>query len=65
MVTCGCVCVQGPAGHYGDFNCDLPLATLDVVVEAIANLDPQPDFIIYTGTSYNKMSKLTYILGEL
>ena len=40
---------QAPAGHYGDFNCDLPLVTLDLVVEAISQLDPQPDFIVYTG----------------
>jgi sphingomyelin phosphodiesterase len=38
-----------PAGHYGNYKCDLPLVTLDVVVESIASLDPQPDFIIYTG----------------
>lgn len=42
--------IQGQAGRYGDYSCDLPLATLDLVVETIAALDPQPDFIIYTGT---------------
>ena len=40
---------QNPAGHYGNYTCDLPLVTLDLVVEAITELDPQPDFIIYTG----------------
>ena len=41
--------LQAPAGHYGNYECDLPLVTLDVVVETIAQLDPPPDFIIYTG----------------
>lgn len=44
------VLLQGEAGHYGAYHCDLPKVTLDLLSEAIANLHPAPDFIIYTGT---------------
>ena len=40
---------QNPAGHYGAFECDLPIVTLDLLLDTIKQLDPQPDFIVYTG----------------
>lgn len=40
---------NGSAGHYGDYHCDLPTATLDLLADEILKLDPAPDFIIYTG----------------
>ena len=42
-------CSQKPAGRYGDFECDLPNVTLDLLLDTIKELDPQPDFIVYTG----------------
>ncbi|XP_064390899.1 sphingomyelin phosphodiesterase A-like [Halichondria panicea] len=39
----------GKAGHYGEFKCDLPMPTLDLLAETLQKLDPQPDFVIYTG----------------
>ena len=40
---------QDPAGHYGAFKCDLPMVTLELLLDTINQLDPQPDFIVYTG----------------
>ena len=42
--------VQGSAGHYGSRQCDLPMVTLDLLLDTLRDLDPQPDFYIYTGT---------------
>ncbi|KAL5481336.1 hypothetical protein EMCRGX_G021473 [Ephydatia muelleri] len=39
----------GSAGHYGDYNCDLPITTLELLADTIKALDPQPDVIVYTG----------------
>ena len=41
---------QGQAGRYGAYECDLPMTTLKLLVDHLRKLDPQPDFIIYTGT---------------
>jgi len=41
--------LQGRAGHYGAYNCDLPITTLDLLADTLQSLDPQPDFIVYTG----------------
>jgi sphingomyelin phosphodiesterase len=40
---------QGSAGHYGSYNCDLPVTTLQFLADHIRSLDPQPDFVVYTG----------------
>eukprot|EP00731_Ephydatia_muelleri_P015723 Em0009g147a len=40
---------EGSAGHYGDYNCDLPITTLELLADTIKALDPQPDVIVYTG----------------
>ncbi|XP_050400269.1 sphingomyelin phosphodiesterase A [Patella vulgata] len=40
-----------PAGYYGEYNCDLPWWTVDVLVDSIKQIEPPPDFIIYTGDS--------------
>ena len=42
--------LKGQAGHYGAYECDLPMTTLKLLVDHLRKLDPQPDFIIYTGT---------------
>lgn len=39
----------GRAGRYGEYKCDLPLATLGLLTKHLRDLDPQPDFVIYTG----------------
>ncbi|XP_046574679.1 sphingomyelin phosphodiesterase A-like [Haliotis rubra] len=39
----------GSAGKFGDYNCDVPMRTVEAVLSHIAALDPQPDFVIYTG----------------
>eukprot|EP00731_Ephydatia_muelleri_P015733 Em0009g157a len=39
---------EGSAGHYGDYNCDLPITTLELLADTIKALDPQPDVIVYT-----------------
>ena len=41
--------MQGQAGHYGAYECDLPMTTFRLLVDHLKKLDPQPDFIIYTG----------------
>ena len=41
--------VQGSAGHYGSHQCDLPMVTLNLLLDTLRDLDPQPDFYIYTG----------------
>lgn len=38
---------QGSAGHYGEYNCDLPLATLDLMLDTVKSMDI--DFVVYTG----------------
>ena len=40
---------SGKAGHYGSYNCDLPVVTLRFLTEHLRQLDPQPDFVVYTG----------------
>ena len=40
---------SGRAGKYGDYSCDLPVATLESLTHHLRHLDPQPDFVIYTG----------------
>ena len=35
------------ANYYGDYNCDIPLATFDLLLENIKRIDP--DIIIYAG----------------
>ncbi|KAK6188840.1 hypothetical protein SNE40_004938 [Patella caerulea] len=40
-----------PAGYYGEYSCDLPWWTVDVLVDSIKQIEPPPDFIIYTGDS--------------
>lgn len=37
------------AGHYGSHQCDLPLVTLDLLLDTLKELHPKPDFFIYTG----------------
>ena len=41
--------LQGSAGHYGDYSCDLPPVTLDLFLKEISSLDPPPDIVVYTG----------------
>ncbi|XP_067674932.1 sphingomyelin phosphodiesterase A-like [Haliotis asinina] len=41
----------GSAAKFGDYNCDVPMRTVEAVLSHIAALDPQPDFVIYTGDS--------------
>ena len=55
-VDCGLfICCQegmngsGRAGQYGDYKCDLPIATLNLLTNHLKQLNPQPDFIVYTG----------------
>ena len=45
-----CAVLQGTAGHYGAYSCDIPIVTLDLLVDTILNLEPAPQFIVYTGT---------------
>eukprot|EP00118_Oscarella_pearsei_P010009 m.59311 g.59311 ORF g.59311 m.59311 type:complete len:554 (+) comp34881_c0_seq1:24-1685(+) len=40
---------SGKAGAFGAYSCDLPLTTLDHLTGYLKTMDPQPDFIIYTG----------------
>ena len=40
---------SGKAGQYGDYACDLPIATLDLLTDHLQQLNPQPDIIVYTG----------------
>ncbi|XP_046373971.2 sphingomyelin phosphodiesterase A-like [Haliotis rufescens] len=42
---------SGSAGKFGDYNCDAPPRTVETILSHIAALDPQPDFVIYTGDS--------------
>ena len=39
------------ANQWGDYNCDTPFLLVNKTLEWIANINPQPDFIIYTGDS--------------
>ena len=41
--------MQGQAGHYGSHHCDLPIVTLDLLLDTLRDLHPKPDFLIYTG----------------
>ncbi len=43
---------QGSAGYYGDFNCDLPPATFDLLLEEVKKIDP--DIIFYAGKTFHK-----------
>ena len=40
---------SGSAGRYGEYKCDLPIATLDLLMDQLRQLDPQPNFTVYTG----------------
>jgi sphingomyelin phosphodiesterase len=40
---------SGNAGRYGEYKCDLPIVTADLLMNHLRQLDPQPDFTIYTG----------------
>eukprot|EP01102_Stenamoeba_stenopodia_P022256 TRINITY_DN9203_c0_g1_i1.p1 TRINITY_DN9203_c0_g1~~TRINITY_DN9203_c0_g1_i1.p1 ORF type:complete len:593 (+),score=86.69 TRINITY_DN9203_c0_g1_i1:1782-3560(+) len=37
------------AGFWGDYNCDPPMALVNSMFDYLINLQPQPDFILYTG----------------
>jgi len=37
------------AGVWGDYNCDPPMVLVSSMMEYLAGIDPQPDFILYTG----------------
>ncbi|XP_065912440.1 sphingomyelin phosphodiesterase A-like isoform X2 [Dysidea avara] len=39
----------GFAGKYGDYNCDIPLITVDLLISEIKTMEPQPDIILYIG----------------
>ena len=41
--------LQGSAGAYGDYNCNIPLKTLELFLQEAASFQPQ--FVLYTGTS--------------
>ena len=45
---CDCY-LQGSADQYGDFACDLPETTLDIILDAVNQINPPPDFVVYTG----------------
>lgn len=38
-------------GHYGNFSCDAPWALVKDAIRAIKAIDPNPDFILWTGDS--------------
>ena len=40
---------KGEAGAFGDYSCDLSTFALNHLVNHLQSLDPQPDFIVYTG----------------
>ena len=43
---------QTPAGYWGDYNCDLPLRTLEAMMAGVRDNDNIDfDYIIYTGDS--------------
>jgi len=37
------------AGKYGDYNCDAPWSLVVSAINAMKNIEPQPDFILWTG----------------
>ena len=36
-------------GHYGNYNCDAPWALVTSAVRAMQRIQPDPDFILWTG----------------
>jgi len=37
------------AGKYGDYNCDSPWSLVISAINAMRNIEPHPDFILWTG----------------
>ena len=62
QVNCGlpCCCLAGTsmagedeeaAGYWGSYQCDVPLYTVEAMMDDIAQTQPQLDYILYTGDS--------------
>ena len=41
--------VQGVAGYWGNYRCNAPPRTTEMIIDFIGSLNPTPDFVIYTG----------------
>lgn len=59
-------------GQFGDYECDAPLSLVMSAVQAMANLHPKPDFVLWTGDdtahvadSYFNTNKVVDIVGAL
>jgi len=37
------------AGKFGDYNCDAPWSLVASAISAMRNVEPHPDFILWTG----------------
>ena len=52
---------RAQAGKYGDYNCDAPWSLVVSAISAMKNIEPQPDFILWTGYLHLTYMKLLYV----
>jgi len=51
----------GRAGKYGDYNCDAPYSLVVSAINAMKTIEPQPDFILFTGYLYFYAHMMLYL----
>jgi len=52
---------KSEAGKYGDYNCDAPWELVVSAIDAMNSIEPQPDFILWTG--YSRLSHVMLLLA--
>jgi hypothetical protein len=58
--------VGSSAGMFGDYHCDDPVTTIDVLVDTLKKITPPPDFVIWTGKSpsYSKFLSICQSINQ-